>query len=112
MDDFRNLAGWQVNVTGAGDDALVMLPGALGAVDAARHAAATLARARRVVSVDYPHVATMSELCDGLAGVLDALSIARADILGGSLGGYIAQCFVRRHPDRVRRLILSHTFVV
>src|SRR5947199_336250 len=87
----------RISASGAGDDVLVALPGALGAVDAARHALAPLAAHRRVIAVEYPRVRTMGELCDGLAGVLDALAVTRVDVIGGSLGGFVAQCLVRRH---------------
>jgi pimeloyl-ACP methyl ester carboxylesterase len=32
-------------------------------------------------------------------------------VLGPSYGGLVAQCFVRRHPERVRSLILANTAV-
>jgi pimeloyl-ACP methyl ester carboxylesterase len=35
-----------------------------------------------------------------------------ADILGTSFGGWVAQCFARASPHRVRRLVLSHTFTL
>ncbi len=108
----RIVAGWRITESGSGADVLVSLPGALGAVDAARHALAPLAAQRRVVAVEYPRARSMAELCDGLVGVLDALGLERVDLLGGSLGGFVAQCMVRRHPGRVRDLVLSHTFVV
>src|SRR6185503_14901738 len=38
--------------------------------------------------------------------------IARADVLGASYGGWVAQCLVRRHPRLVRHLILVHTFAL
>jgi pimeloyl-ACP methyl ester carboxylesterase len=40
-------------------------------------------------------------------GFLDALGLAQIDLLGFSLGGYIAQQLVLNHPERVRRLILA-----
>jgi pimeloyl-ACP methyl ester carboxylesterase len=40
------------------------------------------------------------------AGLLDALNITKADVLGWSLGGAIAQEFVANYPDKVGRLVL------
>jgi 2-hydroxymuconate-semialdehyde hydrolase len=39
-------------------------------------------------------------------GVLDAMDVAQADIVGNSFGGALAVALAVRHPERVRRLIL------
>lgn len=39
-------------------------------------------------------------------GLLDALEIARADLVGNSFGGGLALALAIRHPERVRRLVL------
>jgi pimeloyl-ACP methyl ester carboxylesterase len=44
-----------------------------------------------------------------VAGLLDELKISRAHILGYSMGGAIAQEFVRQFPDRVAGLLLCAT---
>lgn len=44
---------------------------------------------------------------DALAGVLDALGLARAHVLGHHTGASIAASLAARHPDRVDRLILN-----
>ena len=43
------------------------------------------------------------------AGLLDALGLKRAHILGHSMGGFIAQALVLDYPQRVDRLILAST---
>jgi pimeloyl-ACP methyl ester carboxylesterase len=43
------------------------------------------------------------------AGVLDAVDVPRADVLGYSLGGIVSQELAARAPDRVRRLALVAT---
>jgi 2-hydroxymuconate-semialdehyde hydrolase len=39
-------------------------------------------------------------------GLLDALGIAQADLVGNSFGGALALALTIRHPERVRRLVL------
>jgi pimeloyl-ACP methyl ester carboxylesterase len=52
---------------------------------------------------------TAQLLADDLAGLLNALGIARAAILGHSMGGFIAQAFALSKPELVSKLILSAT---
>ena len=49
---------------------------------------------------------SMQQLANDTAGLLDALKIPKADILGYSLGSYIAQQFAVSHPEKVNNLIL------
>ena len=53
-------------------------------------------------AVDAPY--TLADMADDAAGVLDALSIASAHIVGASMGGMIAQRFAVNHPDRALSL--------
>ena len=53
--------------------------------------------------------ATADDLADDLAGLLDALGIARAHVVGLSLGGMTGQAFALRHPQRLDRLALVAT---
>jgi 3-oxoadipate enol-lactonase len=52
---------------------------------------------------------SLESLADDLRGLLDALGIGRASLLGLSIGGMIAQTFALRYPDVVGRLILADT---
>lgn len=73
---------------------------------------------RRVVRFDAPGVgqsatplapASMASLAALAAAVLDAVGVRRADVVGFSLGGAIAQQLAHSSPARVRRLVLVAT---
>jgi pimeloyl-ACP methyl ester carboxylesterase len=54
---------------------------------------------------------TLEDMADDAAGLLDALGLAAAHIVGASMGGMIAQTFAVRHPQRTLSLcsIMSTT---
>jgi pimeloyl-ACP methyl ester carboxylesterase len=49
---------------------------------------------------------SMELFADDTAGLMDALNISRADVLGWSMGADVAQELALRHPGKVDRLIL------
>ena len=52
---------------------------------------------------------TIEEMAGHAADFVGALGISQLDVLGFSIGGYIAQVFTCRHPNLVRRLLLVGT---
>jgi 3-oxoadipate enol-lactonase len=54
-------------------------------------------------------VATLDAWADWTAALLDALGIDRVTLGGLSMGGYLCFAVWRRHPDRVRGLVLADT---
>ncbi len=49
---------------------------------------------------------TIGQFADDTAGLMEALGISRAHVLGWSMGSLIAQELVLRHPEKVNRLVL------
>ena len=79
-----------------------------------------LAKNRRCVAVDLrghglskidekEPTFSMDLFADDVAKTMDELGADQADICGLSMGGYVAFAFLRRHPARVRSLILADT---
>jgi len=60
-------------------------------------------------SADAPGPYTMEAYADAIARLLDARDLARVIVVGGSMGGVVAQHFALRHPDRLARLLLVAT---
>ena len=75
------------------------------------------ARARPVVLFDNAGVggsggttpATVHDMAQDAVAFLSALGMTRVDLLGFSLGGFVAQVVAAEHPELVRRLILAGT---
>ncbi len=68
-----------------------------------------MTRAAAGESVDAPY--TLSDMASDGMGLLDALEIPAAHIVGASMGGMIVQSMAIEHPDRVRSVtsIMSTT---
>jgi pimeloyl-ACP methyl ester carboxylesterase len=100
---------WRYRVGGRGAPALVILPGGTRAPDTYFLLAKALEARHHLLLLAYPAVPTMAGLVTGTVAVLQAEGFEQADCLGSSFGGFVAQCLVRRYPERVRRIILAHT---
>jgi pimeloyl-ACP methyl ester carboxylesterase len=79
----------------------------------------SLARQFTVVAWDAPGAGfspdptddfTIADWAEVLAAFLDALGVGRANVLGLSWGGMLAQELYRLHPGRIERLVLADTY--
>jgi pimeloyl-ACP methyl ester carboxylesterase len=76
-----------------------------------------LARDRRLILFDYPGLGlsgpwrgrSFGSLADATAGLMGAIHLSEADVLGWSMGGFVAQRLAIDHPQRVSHLILAGT---
>jgi pimeloyl-ACP methyl ester carboxylesterase len=112
------IGGVRLHVREAGDGPPLLLVNGIGAhVGMWRPLEQTLPDVR-VISYDAPGTGrsetpliplTFPALARLAEGVLDALEVERADVLGYSFGGLVAQHLAHRAPGRVRRLVLAAT---
>ncbi|MCY0928655.1 alpha/beta fold hydrolase [Streptomyces sp. H27-H1] len=103
-------------VTGPADGPAVLLLPALGE-SAADWAPVRdeLSRERRVYALDprghgasaWPSTYSLPLMRDDVLGFLDALGLARADLVGHSMGGVVACLTAAAQPHRIRRLVLE-----
>jgi pimeloyl-ACP methyl ester carboxylesterase len=76
-----------------------------------------LAQGRTVFALDYRGVGgsggdaplTIAEMASDVLAVIKALGLTRIDLMGFSLGGFVAQDLLRQAPDLARRVILTGT---
>ena len=105
---------------GSGERILIMLPGLGDGLRSVKGMAVPMAAMYRVFAKDFtvyafsrkhpmPRGYTTRDMAQDLAEAMDALEISKADILGVSMGGMIAQYFAADHPEKVNKLILAVT---
>ncbi|SEQ79551.1 2-hydroxy-6-ketonona-2,4-dienedioate hydrolase [Azotobacter beijerinckii] len=108
------------NDCGAGAETVVMLhgsgPGASGWANFNRNLEPLVAAGYRVILMDCPGWSKSDPIvCSGsrsdlnaraLKGLLDAIDIDRAHLVGNSMGGHSAVAFALANPQRVGKLVL------
>jgi pimeloyl-ACP methyl ester carboxylesterase len=101
-------------VHGAGQP-LILLHGGVGATEMFNPIMPPLSKSRQVISVDLQaHGRTadidrplsMESMADDIAALMKHLGIAKADIMGYSLGGGVALRTAIQHPGVVRKLVV------
>jgi 2-hydroxy-6-oxonona-2,4-dienedioate hydrolase len=108
------------NDTGSGDKVVMLLhgsgPGASAWSNFHRNVEPLVAAGYRVILMDFPGWSKSDPVvCSGsrsdlnaraLAGLMDALDIKQAHLVGNSMGGHSAVAFALAHPQRVGKLVL------
>jgi len=108
------------NDAGSGDETVVMLhgsgPGASGWSNFNRNVEPLVAAGYRVVLMDCPgwsksdtvvSTGSRSELnARALKGLMDAIGLDKAHLVGNSMGGHSAVAFALAYPERVGKLVL------
>lgn len=102
---------WQYLIAGHSRYPLVLLPGEERFAEYWFRLVLALQNKQQVLAVTLPALDTIVAYTQGLAELLEYLKMPEIDLLGTSLGGCIAQEFVRRYPHRVRRLILANSYL-
>ena len=112
---FTTAGGFRVRYVRAGQgSSVVLLHGFASSLYTWHDVLGPLARTHDVLAVDLPGFGA-SELPPALsaeafpavvAGLMDELGVAKASLVGNSMGGALAALFAARHPERVDRLVL------
>jgi pimeloyl-ACP methyl ester carboxylesterase len=92
-----------------GAPALLMLPGTLGTAEIWWNQIVALKGRARLVAVTYPQCGDIERLADSLSVLARRLGVARASVVGSSLGGYLAQILAARHPALIDTLFIGNS---
>lgn len=103
-----------IREAGAGDPPVILLHGFGEHLGVWRPVQERLARRHRTVALDLwgfgasarPPQAKPAQWVDEVVGLMDALEMPRAVLVGHSLGGRVALMSAARHPDRVAGVVL------
>ena len=117
-DQVMHISGQAVRVRVRGDGPPLLLINGLGANISMWEPLLEALEGFQLVTFDAPGTGgskapflpyPLSRIADIAAEVLDELGHDQVDVLGYSLGGGVAQELARRHPERLRRLVLVST---
>ena len=112
-------AGIHYQVHGRGEP-ILLIPGLASDLSTWKKAVPHLEKHHKVIAfdnrgsglTDAPKLAfTMATLRDDAVGLLDALEIEKAHVIGWSMGGNVAQEIALRRPERLGALVLMSTFM-
>lgn len=94
---------------GEGERTLLLLPGGTGRGAVFFRYMLGLESYGHILTVDYPNIDSISGYVRGITEVLRQLSVRKADLLGYSFGGILAQVLVREYPEKFPKVLLNHT---
>ena len=102
---------------GGAAPAVVLLHGGTSSIEGTfRNQLADFAKTHRVIAIEqvgHGHTAdrdgpfSYTRMADDTAALLAQLNVANADLIGWSDGGIIALMIARKHPELVRRVVIS-----
>jgi pimeloyl-ACP methyl ester carboxylesterase len=98
-----------VRTSGAGTPVL-WLPGAQGNAEMFFKQFVAWGERRCLIALNYPALSEGAALADFVAAFAQAQRCPRYDLVGTSLGGYIAQWVAVRHAASVERLVIGNSF--
>lgn len=106
-------------INGRGDKPLVLIPGFASGAWSWAWQKDGLSQSFRVITFDPRGVAnsvmsagegdSIEGIADDIASLLDELDIDSAHVLGISFGGFVAQEFALRYPEKLKKLVLAST---
>jgi len=101
---------WNYLSLGQGRETILLLHGMAGNYDIWWQQIEALQDRFRIIAPTYPPVQHLAKLKAGIMAIMDMEQVARFNVAGSSLGGYLAQYLVDTQPDRIKKAVFANTF--
>jgi esterase len=100
---------WEFISSVSGPSAVILLPEGGGNAEDMFSLMTALEQEFNVIAVGCPdEVTNVPDIVQAIAVILDSLGVQEAFLLGHSLGGMFAECFMLKYPERTSGLILAN----
>ena len=101
---------WEYLSVGEGENAILLLHGMAGAYDIWWQQIEALRNRYRIISLTYPAVDNLEAMRTGINAILHHHGVEHYNVVGTSLGGYLAQYLIARQHERIRCAIFANTY--
>ncbi|UCD79129.1 MAG: alpha/beta hydrolase [Desulfobacterales bacterium] len=101
---------WNYIRLGQGPETILLLHGMAGSYDIWWQQIKALQDRFRIIAPTYPPVQSLAKLKMGVMTILEKEQVDRFNVVGSSLGGYLAQYLVDKQPDRIKKAVFANTF--
>ena len=105
-----NRKTWSYLAIGKGRETILFLHGMAGAYDIWWQVIETLQDRYKIISLTYPPIGNLEGLRKGILAILEKERVSECNLVGTSLGGYLAQYLVSKNPEMVKRAVFANTF--
>ena len=101
---------WNYISLGQGRQTILLLHGMGGGYDIWWQQVQALQGQYRMIVPTYPPVHRLAKLKKGIMAILDQEQVEQFNVVGSSLGGYLAQYLVAKQPARITKAVFANTF--
>jgi len=101
---------WHYINVGEGETTILFLHGMAGGYDIWWQQIEALQQHYRVIALTYPPVHSLADLTRGIIAILKQERVVGFNVVGSSLGGYLAQYLVAGLPVRIQKAVFANTF--
>lgn len=102
---------WEYYSGGQGSQTILFIHGMAGAYDIWWNQILELEKDYKILTFTLPkQIASLEKTSKGIRAILDKENIDKVNVIGTSMGGYIAQYLVKIMPERIEKAVFGNTF--